>query len=124
MSNYKIINDGVYLPLTQISTDVDKLLNDLELWLNEDFNFVLYWERLFNNKNFTFDTADYLQIKTWIKSESKSIILEDATIYIHAHVLLGFSITDPLVKIGLINNIYKLPKDILAEFMKDMYAIK
>lgn len=104
-------------------TEVDEFSQHFEMWINSDYNFLSTWERIFNDENFDFDSNNYIELKSWIDSNSLSLVEKNNELYIHPHILLAFSLNEPLVKINLISSLFSLPQDTVNNLLQEIYSI-
>lgn len=105
---------------------INDFKNEFELWLNSNLDFILLWENIYNDKKYSYTQQKYITIDDWARLDSKSLLVnpDDKDDYlIHPHILMAFSIEDPVVKINLIGGLFNLDESILSNFLLEIFGI-
>ena len=110
-----------YVSLVQVAK-LDEIKPEFELWINSNYDFVLLWERIFNDENFDYIHGEYITFEEWASSDSISLIKKDEDYFIHPHMLLAFSIEDPAIKINMISSIFSLPDEMINNFLMKVFG--
>lgn len=109
----------LYIPVKSIYS-LDSFEDAFETWLNNNHDFIVLWESVFNREDFELN-SDYISTKDLLDLDSISLISKDDEYHIHPHILLAFSMEEPLYKMNMILKIFDLPNDTLIEFINSVF---
>lgn len=115
--------DG-YVSISKVSSNIKTFEDEFEIWLNNNLIFVFTWEKnMFPEQSI--QPIEYTSYSDWVDSDSVSLVKgADGNIYIHPHILLAYSLSDPITNLLFIINIFKLPENLLYDLLTSIYINK
>lgn len=103
-----------YIKISDVFTDKEEVLNEINFWINEHIDFLLLWESVYNKE---LEDSDFenLTLDKWINYDIRSFKYVNDECAFHPQILLAFIIDEPIYRMKFLASIFEL-KD--TEIMK------